>query len=61
MPPPPAQTEAEHRTALADAIEAQKRADAALIMTTDAHARALRLVEERRHALQAFTSHSYGP
>jgi hypothetical protein len=53
-PSPPQPTEQQHRTALAAAIEAQKRADAACGAAADAHARALLLVERRREALAAF-------
>jgi hypothetical protein len=56
QPPPPAPTEQERRDALAAALEQQARADAAFCRATDAHTRAVRLIDERKQAIAGFAS-----
>jgi hypothetical protein len=56
VPPPPQPSLAQHRDALAAALEQQKATDAKLASATEAHARALKLIEERRQALSAYAT-----
>jgi hypothetical protein len=55
-PPAPPPTEAEHRAALADALERQRQADEAVTQASAAHERAMALVAQRRTELAAFAS-----
>jgi hypothetical protein len=56
MPPPPQPSEQEHRAALIAALEHQKADDSKLASAAEAHARSLRLVEQRKQALAGFAS-----
>jgi hypothetical protein len=56
VPPPPQPTEGEHRGALAEALEAKRRADEVATKAAEAHDRALALVEQRRTELAGYAS-----
>jgi hypothetical protein len=55
VPPAPPPSEASLRAALVAAIEQQKAADERLHAATEAHGRALKLIEDRKQALAAFS------